>query len=293
MSTLGVWRTLFTNDFDTKKYLYHYTNFESALKILNTNTMLFSKIDNTNDPSEAKTKVIFSPNEVDYRECEKKIKIITDYFMEYNSSVQLLCLSMDMQLTEETKQEIISNMNHKDIFYNISGRGFALPRMWAQYGGNNKGVCFIVNKEKLLHLVLEHTAISKYYPVKYTPFYDGYVMTAKKMEILIKKISVLSNGRLALLKLFEEDDEFLKYNFFEKNENWKNENEFRILTFIDEAANASRCKIPNFRSCLEGIVLGEQIDETNEKVFRVFAGSIGLEIDIKRITFNNRLYKLV
>ena len=293
MTKLGVWRTLFTNDFDTNRYLYHYTNFESALKILNTDTILFSKIDNTNDPSEAKTKIIFSPNELNYSECEKKVKIITDYFMKYNSSIQLLCLSMDMQLTKEDKQNIVSKMTHKDIFYNISGRGFALPRMWAQYGGNNRGVCFIVNKDKLLQLVLEHTAIFKGYPVKYTPFYDGYEMTADKMEKIIKKISVVSNGELALLKLLEEDDEFLIHNYFEKNENWRNENEFRILTFVDKSTTDSRCRIPNFVSCLEGIVLGEQIDETSEKVIRIFADSIGLKVDIKRIMFNNRLYKLI
>lgn len=292
MSISDVWKTLFTNDFDTNKYLYHYTSFESALKIIDTNTLLFSKINNTNDPSESKIKIIFSPNENDYNESVKNINMITDCFKKYNDFVQLLCLSMDTKINKKEMAKILSVMTKKEIYYNIAGRGFALPRMWAQYGSNNKGVCFILNKEALLKLISDHFPINKCYPVVYKHFYDCYIMTSEKMKSIIKKISFNFNDSLSLLKLLEEDEEFLLYNFFEKNENWKNENEFRIMTFVDNAAEV-RCRVPNFSSCLSGIVLGEQIDSTCERVFKTFIESIDLNVEVKRITFSDRLYKLI
>lgn len=288
-----VWRTLYTNNFNTDKYLYHYTNFESALKILDTNKLLFSKINNTNDPSESKVKIVFEPDTPDYNKCIENITLITNYFSDCNRLVQLLCFSMDTKFKNETCSEIISKMNPKELYYNISGRGFALPRMWAQYGENNHGVCFIINKEKFSKLVDEYTTLHEAKPVEYKNFYDCYLMTDRKINKLIKKISNVSNGEFAYIEMLKAHDDFINYNFFEKNQNWQNENEYRVLAFVADKASNERLAIPEILTCLEGIVLGEKTDETNEKIIKLFVNSLGLEIDVKRITFNNRLYMLI
>ena len=118
-------------------------------------------------------------------------------------------------------------------------------------------------------------------------------MTDKKIKKLIKKISNFSNGELAYLKMLEDNEDFLDYNFFVKNQDWQNENEYRVLAFVADKASNERLAIPEILTCLEGIVLGEKTDETNEKIIKLFVNSLGLEIDVKRITFNNRLYMLI
>ena len=195
--------------------------------------------------------------------------------------------------TLEEVSEIISKMNPKELYYNISGRGFALPRMWAQYGENNHGVCFIINKEKFSKLVDEYTTLHEAKPVEYKNFYDCYLMTDRKINKLIKKISNVSNGEFAYIEMLKAHDDFINYNFFEKNQNWQNENEYRVLAFVADKASNERLAIPEILTCLEGIVLGEKTDGTNEKIIKLFVNSLGLEIDVKRISFNNRLYMLI
>lgn len=75
MTHIDVWQTVFAGYFDTNKYLYHYTNIDKAIKIINSNNLRFSPITNTNDTSEAKRKIMFSENNIlNKEEYDKKIK---------------------------------------------------------------------------------------------------------------------------------------------------------------------------------------------------------------------------
>lgn len=295
----NIWTTLYSKNFDTSKYLYHYTTFDTALKIIDSDSILFSHLNNTNDTSEAKIKVIFSPEGISSQEeYNKYVNSITNYFEKHNKLIQLLCFSMDTNLDSKDIDKKNTSMHPKEKYYDISGRGFALPRMWAQYGDNSKGVCIVVDKEKLLELINKKICIKKHGPVIYRPFYDSYIISKKMMDDLYEKISSKFNGSYPLLNLINDDHGFLQNNYFEKNIDWKNENEFRIITLVNEQTSNERVPINDFSSALRGIVLGENIDTTNEKLIRLLIKNKNesrlkpIECEIKRITFTNRLYKL-
>ena len=94
-----VWKTLYGDNFDTEKYLYHYTSIDNAINIIHSDSLLFSQISKTNDTSEAKMKLIFSTDRIDNeKEYREKTELITKYFSDSNSVVQLLCFSMDIKL---------------------------------------------------------------------------------------------------------------------------------------------------------------------------------------------------
>lgn len=289
-----VWKTLYGDNFDTEKYLYHYTSIDNAINIIHSDSLLFSQINKTNDTSEAKMKLIFSTdgidNEKDYKE---KTELITKYFSDSNSVVQLLCFSMDIKLKASDKKKAIERMNDKEIYYDFSGRGFALPRMWAQYASNNTGVCLVINKAKLLSIIKRKVAMVKYDPVTYNKFFDSYTISYDRMISLSEKISLVSNGSLTLLSMVQNDKEFVKYNYFEKLDDWKNEHEFRILAFIDRREDKNyRLKIDGLSSCLEGIVIGESTSKAHQKVIELLLNEKKPACSLKQIRFENRMYKL-
>ena len=90
---------MFTGDFDYNKYLYHYTGIEKAIKILYSSKLRFSEIQQTNDTSESKIRIIYiNKNGEIMDENNEKIKKVNDYFRKYHDIVRLLCFSLDQPL---------------------------------------------------------------------------------------------------------------------------------------------------------------------------------------------------
>lgn len=294
-----VWKPLYVDEFEYDKYLYHYTNIESALKIICSNTLLFSPLSQTNDLLEAKMKIVFEKNDItDWSKYPEKVKSISNYFKQHTQIVQLLCFSMDTKITKTEKRKYKDLIGDKDMYFDVSGRGFALPRMWAQYAGNNVGVCFVFNQKKLVKLCKDEIAFIKHDSVKYSNFIDAYYIDEKRMDALYKKFSMVENGSLPLVDMIQNDKDFLKYNFFTKLNDWENEKEYRILALTDKKDEHNfRLSINGVLSCLEGIVIGEKIDSAYERMIKLLIESIkkNLKIDkveVKKIQFNNRMCKL-
>lgn len=290
--SFDIWKPLYVDAFDCEKYLYHYTDMETAIKIIHSNTLLFSSISKTNDTYESKIKIDFEYTKACDQDLYKNMVYkITDYLKKYTQIVQLLCLSMDTKISESERKRYLAVMNRKDMYYDVSGRGFALPRMWAQYASNNEGVCFVFDREKLLEQVKSKIAFSKSAAVKYKKFYDKYIITADKMIKLYNRISLLENGSLTLLDMIQKDKEFLNYNLFEKLDDWKNEHEYRIIALIDK--KDSRMPINQMDSYLEGIVVGEKMDEAYKDTIKLLISSKNPKCEVKRIQFESRMCRII
>lgn len=290
-----LWKPLHVDNFDCEKYLYHYTNVETAIKIIHSNSLLFSQISRTNDTSESKMKIVFEENNILDKEKYKSSRDkISNYFKEYSQFIQLLCFSMDAKISDSDKNKYIKLLGDKDKYYDVSGRGFSLPRMWAQYAKNNEGVCFIFNRKKLIKQIEKKIAFTKSGPVKYKKFFDSYLISQEQMDILSDRISMVSNGSLTMLNMIQKDNDFLKYNFFEKLDDWKNEHEYRIVALIDQKDKPDyRLPINGMMSFLEGIVIGERMDLAYEKTIKMLIDSTGSKCEVKRIQFDSRLCKLI
>ena len=179
--SFDVWKPLYDDKFETKKYLYHYTTVDTAIKILLTNSLLFSRINETNDSMESKAKIDFEQmyDEDDIKSVEDFIKMkkeISKYFEQCREIVQLLCFSVDTRITEKDRKQFMKSVYNKDKYYDISGRGFAFPRMWAQYANNNSGVCLIFVKVKLLNQIKKRIEFVKDDLVIYKSFVDKYIV---------------------------------------------------------------------------------------------------------------------
>lgn len=293
---MEVWQTLFHNKFDTQKYLYHYTSFDKALKIINSNKLLFSSITNTNDTTESKLKISFDkPDQMTDAEFDLAREMVLNYFNSFSASFKLMCFSMDSVLPSKYYNGNVYN-NIKDQYYDYSGRGFALPRMWAQYANNNTGVCFIFNKQSILEKL---SSIARHYefPVSYKPFTQRYKIAPSSFRTLYEKISHDGNGNLTfydyVIRSNKRMPQYIEYNYFTKLDDWANEQEYRILALVDDEKAIPY--IDKISSSVEGIVLAEKIDESSENVIRCFSKSKRFTkdtADIKKVKFDSDRIKI-
>ena len=107
-------------DFYKTEILYHYTSFEKALGILQTNQLWFGYLKDLNDINE-----LYRP--MFYEKITPEIE--------------------KMAKTELEKYQQLS------LTRDFCRYGFDIPAMWGHYGDKGKGVCFIFDKDKLLNSI--------------------------------------------------------------------------------------------------------------------------------------------
>lgn len=247
----NVFRTIHDTHFEENKYLYHYTSFESALKILSSNKLRFSNLYCLNDPTEYKPKIIFSK---DFPEKEEILTRCRDF----NSLIKICCFSQD-----NTNIKRFPKGNNL-YFTDHTGRGFAHPRMWAQYADNNRGICFIFNKARLEAELDKYYSIIAAKAVVYVQRYRCYRFTSASVSAFKKQVlSRTANDSIIALKFFSTYPNYIAENYFTKFVDWHDENEYRIALF---SPNSENLMFEGINKFLEGIIIGEQmntIDQNN------------------------------
>jgi hypothetical protein len=161
----------------TERYstLYHYTSFESFLKIWETRSLKFSNVEDCNDMEEAK------------------------YCLEGTNWAQMALFYAFSDLRRNYGQ--VSLCMDYDSFY----RGYASPQMWACYANKAKGVCIKLNFESL------DLTDCFYAPIQYKNItdvlkFDGDVLTIND----VKKFIEAHKDRVFFTKQFfwENENEF-------------------------------------------------------------------------------------
>ena len=262
--------TMHDTNYKVGSYLYHYSSFEKATKILFNDNLRFSNIYHLNDTTEYKPKIIFSKdNEVNNKIYERCLEI--------NKHIKICCFTQDTQKIHKFKKQ--NNM----YFIDYTGRGFALPRMWAQYAANNKGVCFILNKVLLKEEIGKKFQIINEGPIIYVERYKCFCFTAQAVSDFNNQIlSRTTSDSSVAKKFFDKYPDYITQNYFTKLLDWSNENEYRIALFSPDGENLA---INNFSRFLEGIIIGENIDATDEAILNKI---LKKHIPIKKIAFLNR-----
>lgn len=272
------WFTLYEREFQTGNFLYHYTKIGNAAKILNNNSLKFSKISSANDPLEAKPKISKLDADTGY-DFSTAIKLFKDINAE---DIQLLCFTQDMDKQDDNVDTIVR-------FTDYSGRGFAFPRMWAQYANNNEGVCFVFDKKILTQLIQDNIGITllHYGAVDYVSQFATTPLKAKTIENFL---TVVNRYRSKLQKgvyynnFFKCNSEFVEYNYFKKLDDWQGEKEYRFLAFGDE-----EYVIQDIDKALVGVIIGEKTNPTDEKIIRMFCDGM---CELKKISFTYNGCKL-
>ncbi len=267
---------------------------EKACSILYNDELWFSNLNNTNDLFEQKVKISFSKlkeNCKTYSETidlTKKIKEVRKYMANIRNDVKLLCFSKDIEFNTSDEKvnfdNLMSSLSEDYQAINVIGRGFSIPRMWAQYASDNKGVCFIFDKNKILNKV---NKLNHYYMadnVIYRPVYSPYILTLDELNYAYEHISNEYND--AIKTMIADCFPYLKYDFFSKLSDWSSENEFRIILTNNNGENT--VKLKKIKSSIEGIVFGPNTSPINTYLFEYLSNNF----DIRKIVYEDIIIKV-
>ncbi len=259
--------------------LYHYTKAETALEyILKNKQLRFSPIHNTNDP---------------YEQCNLVFSIDTDHFCTENMNAKTMgeWMTKSFQVSHEIKNGVKVFCFAKDdckqrLAYNI-GKGFARPRMWAQYAEGSKGVCLEFDKTLLIQkmetdyseLGLEFNDVT--YP-KEGEFADKVM---KATSIPKDKIATLSTEELQTELL----EKYKQIYFYTKHPDWKDEKEFRFL--IRDTGETDRF-IGIDGGILKRVIIGTEMkDESIDKIKKL-TEQFETKPEVGRIEFWDGYYEV-
>lgn len=279
MCSSYVWKTIYENDFCSDKFLYHYTGILKAFKILHGNQLKFSKLSLMNDTLESKPRL--NTND----KTNELSMIISHFSYTNNNYIQLLCMSQDSKIKKTISKK------SKDFYEDFSGRGFALPRMWAQYAENNNGVCFIFDKSKLTfciekqlknNLILSNSIdyVSNFKSTEFNQdVYNDFLIYIDQKKDSTDQKNIYKQKNKKDCDFLKNHLDFVMFNYFTKLDDWKNENEYRFLAY-----GKKEYYVPNIFDSIVGIVVGEKIEDSNLTIIKLLCPK--RQFEIMKIHFN-------
>ncbi|MBT2727821.1 DUF2971 domain-containing protein [Bacillus sp. ISL-75] len=234
------------NNFNPDQYLYHFTTYTTALEhILTSRTLRFSPFSKTNDPRESKhwnfTLILSSDDNLDNQAVYNLQSEINKLL---KNNTKLLCFTRD-------------NILQTDALSFIRGRGFAHPRMWAQYAGNHTGICLVFDKYKLNKIIKNnfHDKGTVYHNnVSYGQFSENLISAFYLNYDDIKKDGIEECAKNHL-NLYNNE------LFFSKTPDWKDEWEYRYVVFSNQQNEYENVK---YEDALERIILGADFPRVYE-----------------------------
>lgn len=246
----------------TDKYVYHYTSAGTARDyILKNATLRLGSYTTTNDPKEAK-QWEFGLGTNSNRDLAKYNHSELSRWLsdELKRRTRLACFATDTgPLTGDHMSDLLR-------------RGFAKPRMWAQYAANHTGVCLVFLKSNLLAIAKQELE-SHYWMTGSVHYRNHDVVQGLDAHEYMLDVDVYDAlGPEAYTSAHAK--QFHGALYFEKLEDWRDECEWRILAF----ANSPDEVFLPIRQCLAGVMHGDATDpDLSEELMRLTLGWNGVE----------------
>ena len=183
--------------FEQTEKLYHFTKFDTALKIIESNRLRFGRLDNMNDIHE-NDKIVFADAN-------------NQYINEFPSEV------LDALHDEIYKYRQISLTTEGQPGDNL---GFNLHQMWGIYADKGEGVCLVFDKKEL----------EKSHDMKNINLGRVNYDDTKKLESFF--ISDSKNPE----EVLDEIKKHIPDIYFHKRKEWEHEQEYRLIKRCPNAA---------------------------------------------------------
>ena len=241
MVTLLAWETesLFT-DRDGRRgsdeFLFHYTSVERAAAIALTGSIVLSPLNVLNDPRESQEggtiRVAYGlgPRPLDDADLVgQHDRIVRDL----RASIRVACFTRDSR-------------GRPGFAEDADARGFARPRMWAQYADASRGCCIAFDRGRLLEAARQEIPTLQCGDVHYSSGFDPNYHAAHTADFNDPRSFVAgSDPRAQHARVVQS----LLY----KNGDWRDEREFRIIA--DEWPQDRLCGV-DVSECVVGIAFG-------------------------------------
>jgi len=247
----------------------HYTTKATGKIILETGNLRFSRLIDTNDPIESKTRLYSDPEwKTDTGFWHKTGESLEDQLM---AEWKLSCFSCHKN---PIKHSFMNTDLRRLYAYNHGIFGIGYSSMWAHYGEKHKGICLLFNGRELDNNIKENLEYKDYVVkhgfVKYDDIKVFLPVNRTDMEFV--DCDEEEKIRKSLIKNY-------KSNFLYKSTEWKSEYEFRWLV---QSRDPSILDIP-IKKAIRSIVLGADFPDIEVNPLRKLCFSLG--IPVSKITW--------
>ena len=249
----------------------HYTSRETGIEgVLNSGCLKFSSRIDVNDPRESKLRgshMGWCGHEGEHY----ATPILSELTRAVDSCLQICCFSESSE----------------NRYTSIVGQSFCLPNMWAYYGANHTGMCFLFDKQKLIDTINQNILLEASSMNYADSMESDYIFTQ------FGSLAVIDEKYHGDIKEFIRDH--CKQNgiplIFQKDDCWRSEQELRVLIYGEGEDSNSFIE---YGDALVGIILGLDFNMVYLPLIRSMIPSgvelAGLEWD--GATFDYRLAQI-
>ncbi|MDP8269317.1 MAG: DUF2971 domain-containing protein [Candidatus Tenebribacter davisii] len=252
--------------------LFHYTKKSILFEyIIPSMKLRLSPINKTNDPKEYK--------EWYYNEVAIGGNASFNSKKKFEAQTKL----NDLRLQKSKVACFCSNIDYYDEFNIIEEAkrkicGYEKSRMWSQYGEEHSGICLVFSKEEL-EKILDTITAEKIKSFK--DIMDYRIINLSDFPIIeINKLNRKGVEKYCEEKIQNEQKTF----FFTKDEDYKDESEFRIVILSE---NEDYFFI-DIAMCLKGIIVGDKFPEVYHSLLLQISNEKNIEI--RKLTYSKGNY---
>lgn len=246
--------------------LYHYTRPARLAQILDGGVLRMGTFGQTNDPREAKQWLpsLSTASEPGSLGNEEFVDLLAELDCRLRLRAKLLCLTRDRVAPNE--------IGHH-------GRGWARARMWSQYAADQAGCCLILDADALRARVYDSAGDASVfegeinYADRAVAGSDG-VLTFPLELLRERGVEAVANEYIA---------SHWNSLFFNKNTDWRSEEEFRFVILDDKSEHWI-----DIRDSLRGLVVGAEFPDTDLSVLSVRLERLGLDrVPVAHLSWQN------
>jgi hypothetical protein len=254
---------------DSDRLLYHYTKMSTAKeKILLQQSLKVGRYTCTNDPKESKDwEFNLSSNAAEGLKNYITGDLPQRFSKALKSRAKVACFCKD--------RAPLSGDHTRDFCL----RGWGKARMWAQYAKNHSGLCLVFDKN-LFHqqVVSQLPQNGRAYrgSVSYRDRYFVPSFEEGDYFINVDQLGVVGFDRYVEMHLRS----FCRRLFFEKNVDWRDENEFRWIVFSDTEEDL----FIQYADSLVGVIFG---DRANAQEIDDILRMLPLTVDVMGLRWKN------
>lgn len=256
------------------RFIYHYTSAETAREfILPNGTLKFSNINQLNDPEESTKYESLFLNNSDNNEKPDSMSML----MHFKHTFPSLLFSASFSTDRKDKKPYVGKNYFETTNLHLN-KGFMLSRMWGTYGDSHKGVCLCFDKAKLLDsfekALPDNFDIHKN-NVKYSRDILDYIRHFSQSKENLSPTSI--NASCNTFSEFKNHIITHKdFFFFMKQNDWRDENEFKISLVQKDLRINSDIYLPIGKS-LTAIFMGERFSlEMENNSFKRYCKSYNI-----------------
>ena len=260
-----------TEFIDSEDALYHFTRKDAAIEhILNESVLKFGSFRKSNDPQE-------------YR---RRMTSASGWGWEESHATQigLITNSIDNIIKSSGFLSFCQN-RYKDGA--LLEHGCLKSRMWSQYGGSHSGVCLVFSKKLLLKQIEQQFNKTLTVYTKSVEYKDPYISRANdSLSINADELSTSDNIAIAHSYIEENHEDI----FFQKQEDYKDENEFRVIAIDKNGGNANN-EIISISTCLKAIILGDSFSKAYKPTIKELSDT--LNVPFRKLHWEKNVYLLL